>query len=71
MDREMLERHLAQAEKHIATGRKNLARQREVIAEIEREGRDTTEARVALNQFEELQAMHIADRDRIQRELAQ
>jgi hypothetical protein len=28
MDREMLKRHLAQAEEHIATGDKNIARQR-------------------------------------------
>jgi hypothetical protein len=39
MDREMLKRHLAEAEEHIATGDKNIARQRDVIA------RDTASAR--------------------------
>ena len=69
MDREMVERHLAQAEAHIETGYKNIARQREVIAHMEREGQDTASARHTLTQFEELQALHIADRERILREL--
>ena len=55
MDREMVERHLAQAEAHIETGYKNIARQREVIAHMEREGQDTASARHTLTQFEELQ----------------
>jgi hypothetical protein len=33
MDREMLKRHLAEAEEHIATGDKNIARQRDLIAQ--------------------------------------
>ena len=37
----MLKRHLAEAEEHIATGDKNIARQRDVIAQLERDGRDT------------------------------
>jgi hypothetical protein len=69
MDREMVERHLAQAEAHMETGYKNIARQREVIAHLEREGQDTASARDTLTQFEELQALHIADRERILREL--
>jgi hypothetical protein len=71
MDRKMLKRHLAQAKAHIETGRKNIARQRKAIAKLERGGQDTNKARAALTQFEELQAMHLADRDRILRELAQ
>jgi hypothetical protein len=69
MDREMLQQHLAQAEAHVETGYKNIARQRDVIAQLEREGQDTALARDTLMQFEELQALHIADRDRILREL--
>ena len=34
MDREILKRHLAEAEEHIATGGKNIARQRDVIAQL-------------------------------------
>jgi hypothetical protein len=71
MDRKMLKRHLAQAKTHVETGRKNIARQRKVIAKLENGGRDTKEARTILAQFDELQAMHIADLERILRELAQ
>ena len=65
----MLQRHLALAQAHIETGYKNIARQREVIAQLERDGHDTASARDTLTQFEELQARHIADRERILREL--
>jgi hypothetical protein len=64
MDREMLQQHLAQAEAHVETGYKNIARQRDVIAQLEREGQDTALARDTL-----MQALHIADRERILREL--
>ena len=57
MDREMLKRHLALAEEHIATGEKNIARQRDLIAQLERDGHDTASARTFLRQFEQLQAM--------------
>jgi hypothetical protein len=71
MDREMLKRHLAEAEEHIATGDKNIARQREVIAQLERDGRDTASARTFLHEFEQLQARHIAERERLLRELSE
>jgi hypothetical protein len=71
MDREMILQHLAQAEEHVATGAKHLTRQRELIAKLERDGHDTSEAQVVLSQFEELQAIHIAGRDRLQEELEQ
>ena len=64
----MLKRHLTQAEEHIATGQKNIARQWELIAKLERNGHDSAQARAILDQFEELQAMHLADRERILRE---
>jgi hypothetical protein len=67
MDREMLKRHLAEAEEHIATGDKNIARQREVIAQLERDGRETASARTFLQEFEQLQARHIAERERLLR----
>ena len=67
----MLRRHLAEAKAHVEMGSKTLARQRELIAELERDGHDSTQARAMLKQFEEVQAMHITDRERILRELAQ
>ena len=71
MDREMLKRHLAEAEEHIATGDKNIARQRDVIAQLELDGRDTASARTFLHEFEQLQARHIAERERLLRELSE
>ena len=65
----MLKRHLAQAEEHVATGYKNIARQFRLIAKLQRGGHDTAKARAILDQFEDLQEMHIADRGRILREL--
>jgi len=65
----MLQRHLAQADAHIDTGYRNIARQRDVIAQLERDGHDTALARDTLMQFEQSQALHIADRERILREL--
>jgi hypothetical protein len=62
--------HLAQAERHVAEGERHVARQRELIAELERDGHDTVQARELLVQFEGLQVMHVADRDRLRREFA-
>jgi hypothetical protein len=65
MDREMLKRHLAQAEEHIAAGDKNIARQRGVIVQLERDGHDTASARTFLREFEQLQATLITERERL------
>ncbi len=67
----MLEQHLAQAEEHIALGQHHIARQRKLVAKLERDGHDTTDARRLLANFEKTQEMHLADRDRILKELAQ
>jgi hypothetical protein len=69
MDRVMLKQHLAQAEEHIVRGERHLARQRELVSEIERHGRDSDQARRLLLQFQEMQALHIADRNRLLKEL--
>ena len=69
MDRSMIREHLAQAERHVSEGERHVARQREIVATLERDGHDTVAARATLTQFEELQAMHVADRDRLLGEL--
>lgn len=69
MDKAILQDHLAHADRHVLEGNGHIARQREIVATLEREGHDTVAARALLAQFEELQAMHIADRDRLLREL--
>lgn len=70
MNRAMLESHLELAKKHIALGLGHLARQRAIVAKFEAEGLDSSMARELLAQFEDAQAAHVADRDRILKELA-
>jgi hypothetical protein len=45
MDRDMVERHLAMAERHVAEGQERVNNQRRLVAEMERDGHDLTEAR--------------------------
>jgi hypothetical protein len=69
MDRSLIEEHLAQANRHVAEGEGHVTKQRELVAQMERDGHDTTEALKLLGHFEELQELHIADRNRIEEEL--
>lgn len=69
MDREMVERHLGQARRHVEEGKRHITGQRELLARLERDGHDTTEAAKLLASFEDLQRMHVTDRDRLEREL--
>jgi hypothetical protein len=66
----MLERHLAQAERHVSEGKAHVARQREIVAELAKDGHDQRLAQETLHQFETTLGSHIADRDRIRAELA-
>jgi hypothetical protein len=60
MDRSMLLDHLAQNRRHIEIGERHISRQREIVAELERGGYDSSRAKQLLHNFEELQKMHIA-----------
>jgi hypothetical protein len=60
---------LAQAERHVVEAEKRVACQREIVADIERNGHRATAARGLLAAFERLLAMHLADRARLRREL--
>jgi hypothetical protein len=62
--------HLAQAERHVAEGAAIIARQKSLILELEKDGHDTTSSRSLLRQFEEIQHLHVEDRDRLKTELA-
>ena len=66
----MIEDHLAQAERHVAEGERHVAEQRARVHELDRDGHDTTESLLLLGRFEELQELHVADRDRLRKELA-
>jgi hypothetical protein len=70
MDLEMILRHQAQAEKHIAEGYQHVARQREIVAELERDGHDSALSRELLTEFEKGLATDIEIRDLITKELA-
>jgi hypothetical protein len=60
---------LAEAERHVAEAEQHIIRQRQVIDDLDRHGHDTESARYLLRQFEELHAVHVADRDRLRSEL--
>ena len=63
MDQRALQRRLAQADRHVARGIVHLARQQELIAELDRAGHDTEEARAILDTLMETQVLHLQDRD--------
>ncbi len=69
MDRATLEQMLVQAEQHVALGECHIARQLELIAELERDGHDSTKAKELLAVFLETQALHFGDRDRLMERL--
>ena len=71
MDRATIELHLASAEEHVALGADTVERQREIIVNLERDDHGTVEAQRLLVYFEEQLAMHVADRDRLRKELAE
>ena len=71
MDRDVLGRDLTRVEERVAIGANNIALQRELIAELDRDGDDGSQANHMLAQFLDLQTMHIADRDRLTKELSE
>ncbi|MBY3591315.1 hypothetical protein HJA87_15755 [Rhizobium bangladeshense] len=70
MDRAMVERHLEQARRHVSEGERHILGQQNLIAFLQRNGWDTLEATTLLANFKDLQRLHIAYRDRQERELA-
>jgi propanediol utilization protein len=67
MDRKIVEDHLKQAEEHVALGERHIKRQREIVAELHGHGHNTEESRRLLQQFEEIQTLHVEGRDRLRR----
>ena len=65
----MLLRHLAQAERHVALGAEHIRRQDTLIEETRRDGHAIQQAEQLLVEFEDLQARHVAHRDRLTAEL--
>jgi hypothetical protein len=69
MDNALWKEHLAKAEQAVADSERHIARQKELIAELERDGHSGQAARELLAQFESVQAVHIAHRNRLRRDL--
>ncbi len=69
MDRARLQQQLARAERHVALGEEHLAHQQHIIAQLQGAGHDSSEAHLLLRQFREVQALHIAHRDRLRKAL--
>ena len=69
MNRDFVEMALAQAERHVAEGEVILARERATIAASERNGRNVVRFKEILSVFEDSQRVHVADRDRLRKDL--
>ncbi len=70
MDRKMLEHHSGQAQRHAVQGASLVAEQRERVMKLELLGADCVHAKRLLALFEELQAMHADDAERIRRKMS-
>ena len=70
MDRASLLDHLVQAERCMVLGKRQIDNQYRIIAELEREGRDTEEAVQLLKQFVEAQENFERNRARLMTKLA-
>lgn len=70
MNKAMVEQHLSEARRHVAEGEIHIARQRKIVYELQRDGKDTAMALRLLDNFIDLQTMHIADMERLKRELS-
>jgi hypothetical protein len=70
MDQAILAQLLNEAETILYRGELQLAHQREVIDALQRAGRDATPAKLQLRRLESRQARHIADRNRLFKQLA-
>ena len=70
MNKDVKLKYLVQAERHMADGEQHIVRQRAIVAQLERDGRDASLSRSLLQCFEDLQRLHIADFHRLPEELA-
>ena len=57
---------LQKARRYVKEGRTSMQRQREMVARLERRGRDTLEAILFLESLEEMQDHYMAHRDRLE-----
>jgi|HubBroStandDraft_6_1064221.scaffolds.fasta_scaffold2197520_1 hypothetical protein len=65
-----LKQQLEDAEQRVQRAQDRLDRQREAVTTLERAGRDTAKAKRYLRLLEKALAIHIADQDRLTKQLA-
>jgi hypothetical protein len=65
MNRELLRWRLIEVEERLIQGEEQISRQRDIVTELERCERDTSDAKAILVQLEEMRGLHVADRDRL------
>ncbi len=70
MDRTTLEQLLQETETSLWREELDIARQREAIAMLEHRGEDASSEKMHLRRLESRQARHIADRNRVFKQLA-
>jgi hypothetical protein len=68
-DRAAARRHLELANKHVAEGHRRVEAQVGLVARLRRDGHDTLQARILLQQFKTSLALQVEARDRIVQEL--
>ena len=69
MDRRLKLAYLVRARQHVAAGEEHIARQTELVAELERDKHDASEARRLLAKFIVMQSLHIDGLERLEAEL--
>lgn len=70
MDRAAILDRSEKLERHIALVEEDLTKQRELVADMLRDGEDATSVIALLRQFEELLARLMTDRDTLRKRLA-
>ena len=70
MHLDVLRADLADAEWRVAESARHVSAQRAVVAELERTGGDSAQARRLLDVLERIQEKHVADRNRLAAEIA-
>jgi hypothetical protein len=71
MDRKTILRDLARARERVAQVERHLKVQQQIVDVLQRDGCNALHARKLLQQYQELQARHISDRDRLERDLSE
>jgi hypothetical protein len=66
-----LKQHLEDAELRVQRAQRRLDRQREAVAALERAGQDAAKAKRYLGIIAKALAIHVADRDRLAKRLAE